>query len=159
MASLWQYGPDHFDCIYMRQLTGKDFLCMTQEAFRCTKPGGWIEYRAIVPKPRDEEAWNLWLDIQRQTVGNPYCLEEMHGFMAAAGFELWRAGGIPFNLAGCCLDKARAHHDIEGEISGLLSDLDLLGAEKLAKGMRAELGQVQFVWYVKCTPIGDLVLT
>lgn len=42
----WAYKSNHFDYIHMRWLTGttKDWTAAYKEAYRCLKPGGWIEH-------------------------------------------------------------------------------------------------------------------
>ncbi|CCC05793.1 unnamed protein product [Sordaria macrospora k-hell] len=42
----WTYKSSHFDYIHMRWLTGttKDWTAAYKEAYRCLKPGGWIEH-------------------------------------------------------------------------------------------------------------------
>ncbi|KAJ4390195.1 hypothetical protein N0V85_007464 [Neurospora sp. IMI 360204] len=42
----WTYKANHFDFVYMRWLTGaaKDWTAVYKEAYRCLKPGGWIEH-------------------------------------------------------------------------------------------------------------------
>lgn len=41
----WTYQPDHFDFIYLRSLEGcvKDWDAFFREAYKCCKPGGWVE--------------------------------------------------------------------------------------------------------------------
>lgn len=146
MTRVWQYEPDHFDRIHMRQLTTTKHLpLVVQEAFRCVKSGGWVEHRAIIPE-RGEESWDLWMDIYSQTGREFNYLKEMKHLMVVAGFELRRHERISFRLEGCCLNEARSQYDIEGEISVTLADLGLQGTKKLANAMREDLGQVSFVW-------------
>lgn len=42
----WAHKADHFDFVYIRWLTGaiKDWPAVYKEAYRCLKPGGWIEH-------------------------------------------------------------------------------------------------------------------
>lgn len=42
----WTYQPNFFDFIHMRWLTGaiRDWTAVYKEAYRCLKPGGWIEH-------------------------------------------------------------------------------------------------------------------
>lgn len=42
----WTYNPNSFDLIHIRWLTGaiKDWKTLYKEAYRCLKPGGWIEH-------------------------------------------------------------------------------------------------------------------
>ncbi|KAK3400626.1 S-adenosyl-L-methionine-dependent methyltransferase [Sordaria brevicollis] len=42
----WTYTPSSFDFIHIRWLTGsiKDWTALYKEAYRCLKPGGWIEH-------------------------------------------------------------------------------------------------------------------
>ncbi|WPJ62724.1 hypothetical protein SMAC4_13590 [Sordaria macrospora] len=42
----WTYKDNHFDFVHIRWLTGsiKDWTAVYKEAYRCLKPGGWIEH-------------------------------------------------------------------------------------------------------------------
>ena len=42
----WTFQENHFDYVHIRWLTGtiRDWPALYKEAFRCTKPGGWIEH-------------------------------------------------------------------------------------------------------------------
>lgn len=41
----WTWDDDHFDFIHVREMFGSiaDWKTFLAEAYRCTKPGGWIE--------------------------------------------------------------------------------------------------------------------
>ncbi|KAI0533532.1 hypothetical protein GGR58DRAFT_110007 [Xylaria digitata] len=41
----WERPPDHYDLVHLRDMTGAfaDWEAIYQSAFRCLKPGGWVE--------------------------------------------------------------------------------------------------------------------
>jgi SAM-dependent methyltransferase len=41
----WTYPPKHFDFVHIRDMFGSiaDWDVLFREAYRCTKPGGWVE--------------------------------------------------------------------------------------------------------------------
>ncbi|KAK3946829.1 S-adenosyl-L-methionine-dependent methyltransferase [Pseudoneurospora amorphoporcata] len=45
-SKTWTYSDNHFDYVHIRWLSGtmKDWASLYKEAYRCTKPGGWIEH-------------------------------------------------------------------------------------------------------------------
>ena len=45
VTQAWTYPPDHFDFVHIREMFGSipDWDGFLQEAYRCTKPGGWVE--------------------------------------------------------------------------------------------------------------------
>ncbi|KAL0465238.1 S-adenosyl-L-methionine-dependent methyltransferase [Neurospora intermedia] len=76
----WTYQPDFFDYIHIRWLCGtiKDWTSLYKEAYRCLKPGGWIEHMdgevntrcfdGTMPKKSATYQWGqLWGEIQRKT--------------------------------------------------------------------------------------------
>ncbi|KAK0725165.1 S-adenosyl-L-methionine-dependent methyltransferase [Lasiosphaeris hirsuta] len=46
ISSTWIYADNTFDYIHIRYMTGsiKDWVAIYREAYRCLKPGGWIEH-------------------------------------------------------------------------------------------------------------------
>lgn len=68
----WTYPDNHFDFIHLRLMMGsiKDWPALYKEAYRCLKPGGWIEHMdndlhvvsddgSVGP----DSAWNQWAPI------------------------------------------------------------------------------------------------
>ncbi|KAK4449859.1 S-adenosyl-L-methionine-dependent methyltransferase [Podospora aff. communis PSN243] len=65
----WTYPDNSFDYIHIRYMLGsfKDWVAVYREAYRCLKPGGWIEHMdcapslyaddASMPKPNIFEDW------------------------------------------------------------------------------------------------------
>jgi len=47
----WTFPSDSFDFIHIRFLLGciSDWYAFYKEAFRCTKPGGWLEHQEVDP--------------------------------------------------------------------------------------------------------------
>lgn len=41
----WTFGPDSFDFVHLRFLTGsiQDWHALFREAYRCVRPGGWVQ--------------------------------------------------------------------------------------------------------------------
>ncbi|KAK3346979.1 S-adenosyl-L-methionine-dependent methyltransferase [Lasiosphaeria hispida] len=46
ISGTWTYPDNKFDYIHIRYMTGsvKDWVAVYREAYRCLKPGGWIEH-------------------------------------------------------------------------------------------------------------------
>ncbi|KAK3348384.1 S-adenosyl-L-methionine-dependent methyltransferase [Neurospora tetraspora] len=76
----WTYQPDFFDYIHIRWLFGtvKDWASLYKEAYRCTKPGGWIEHiecdvnvvclDGTMPEESAVNQWGkIWTEVQRKT--------------------------------------------------------------------------------------------
>ncbi|KAK3400623.1 S-adenosyl-L-methionine-dependent methyltransferase [Sordaria brevicollis] len=76
----WTYQPDFFDYIHIRWLCGtiKDWPALYKEAYKCLKPGGWIEHMdgdvnmvcldGTMPKDSAIYQWGqLWCEIERKT--------------------------------------------------------------------------------------------
>ncbi|KAK3946697.1 S-adenosyl-L-methionine-dependent methyltransferase [Pseudoneurospora amorphoporcata] len=84
----WAYKSNHFDYIHMRWLTGttKDWTAAYKEAYRCLKPGGWIEHidasgtiysedNTINEKNAMVQWGKIWQEAGRKS-GNPVDLLE-----------------------------------------------------------------------------------
>jgi len=65
----WTFQPNSLDYVHFRTLNGSipDWDFMFREAYRCLKPGGWIE--SMEPSPHitsddgsltDQHAWSQW---------------------------------------------------------------------------------------------------
>jgi SAM-dependent methyltransferase len=76
----WTFAPDSFDFVHMRNLFGSiaDWHALYAQAFRATKPGGWIESKepsvqmtaddgSIVPGMAIYDWGRLFADIGRKT--------------------------------------------------------------------------------------------
>ena len=68
-TSDWTFKPDSFDYVHLRWLTGSipDWYTLFKEAFKSTKPGGWVEshetssiVRSDHATIRDESALGQW---------------------------------------------------------------------------------------------------
>ncbi|KAJ4403612.1 hypothetical protein N0V85_005063 [Neurospora sp. IMI 360204] len=79
-AKQWTYQPDFFDYIHIRWLCGtmKDWPSLYKEAYRCTKPGGWIEHIDVdvnmlcldgtMPEDSAMNQWGkIWTEVERKT--------------------------------------------------------------------------------------------
>ncbi|KAK7923003.1 S-adenosyl-L-methionine-dependent methyltransferase [Apiospora marii] len=57
IAQEWTYQPNHFDFIYLRSLHGciKDWDAFFREAYKCCKPGGWVETFHMDLKPQSDD--------------------------------------------------------------------------------------------------------
>ena len=80
----WAFQPDLFDYIHIRWLCGtiKDWPSLYKEAYRCTKPGGWIEHvdgdvnvvclDGTMPDDSAMNQWGkIWTSVERKT-GNVF---------------------------------------------------------------------------------------
>jgi len=49
MSKPWTYPDNSFDYIHIRYMIGcfKDWVAVYREAYRCLKPGGWIEHMEV----------------------------------------------------------------------------------------------------------------
>lgn len=65
----WTYEPDSIDFVHMRYLTGsiKDWFSLFEQAFKCIKPGGYLESYEASPHivsddgtVEDGSALNQW---------------------------------------------------------------------------------------------------
>ncbi|EAA30865.1 UMTA [Neurospora crassa OR74A] len=97
----WTYKDNFFDFIHFRWLTGvmKDWDCIYQEAYRCCKPGGWIEhldtdaeffcYDGTMPNDSAMAQWGpIWREVGRKTGLNVTVVSSgtMENGMRKAGF-------------------------------------------------------------------------
>ncbi|KAK8089915.1 hypothetical protein PG997_004876 [Apiospora hydei] len=57
IAQEWTYQPNHFDFIYLRSLHGciKDWDLFFREAYKCCKPGGWVETFHMDLRPQSDD--------------------------------------------------------------------------------------------------------
>ena len=76
----WTYPDNHFDYVHIRWLCGtfKDWESLYKEAYRVTKPGGWIEHfdcdttlkciDGTMPTDSALYQWGqIWTEVQRKT--------------------------------------------------------------------------------------------
>ena len=76
----WVFKPDFFDYIHIRWLCGtiKDWASLYKDAYRCTKPGGWIEHLdcdihlicndGTMPEDCATSQWGkIWTEVQNKT--------------------------------------------------------------------------------------------
>lgn len=97
----WTFSPDSLDYVHMRYLTGSivDWGALFHEAFRCCKPGGYIESLESAPwlesddgTVTDKTAMCQWGELFVQgglKIGRSFTLvddEEQRKGMKAAGF-------------------------------------------------------------------------
>ncbi|KAK3954391.1 S-adenosyl-L-methionine-dependent methyltransferase [Pseudoneurospora amorphoporcata] len=79
-SKTWTYPDNHFDYVHIRWLSGtiKDWTSLYKEAYRCTKPGGWIEHLdcgphfvcldGTMPKDSAIAQWgHIWTEVERKT--------------------------------------------------------------------------------------------
>ncbi|KAK1773003.1 S-adenosyl-L-methionine-dependent methyltransferase [Copromyces sp. CBS 386.78] len=78
-SKTWTYPDNHFDYVHIRWLccTMKDWPSLYKEAYRCTKPGGWIEHLdsdvhfvcldGTMPKDSAIAQWgHIWTEVERK---------------------------------------------------------------------------------------------
>ncbi|KAK3947035.1 S-adenosyl-L-methionine-dependent methyltransferase [Pseudoneurospora amorphoporcata] len=97
----WTYPENHFDFIHLRFMTGviKDWDALYKEAYRCAKPGAWIEHLdgdadwicldGTMPHDSALAQWGpIWKEVGRKT-GLEFCVassDKMEKGMKNAGF-------------------------------------------------------------------------
>ncbi|KAF5009232.1 hypothetical protein FDECE_4525 [Fusarium decemcellulare] len=97
----WTFSSDSLDYVHMRYLTGSiiDWKALFQEAFRCCKPGGFIESLESAPYLESDDGtvtessamaqWGKLFAQGGRKLGRSFTLvddEEQRNGMAAAGF-------------------------------------------------------------------------
>lgn len=95
----WQYGTNPFDFVHSRNLAGsiRDWPRLVQQAFACTKPGGFVEFHDLdlaiysqdgtLASNSALQRWNNQVLAGLRTLGaNPCPGPELEGWMKAAGF-------------------------------------------------------------------------
>jgi ubiquinone/menaquinone biosynthesis C-methylase UbiE len=94
----WTYPESHFDCIHIRELFGSipDWDFFLQEAYKCTKPNGWIEVveHSVEPIASDDSQppGHFYYDWGRTVV-------EM-GVRNGKSFTIWREAKERLERAG-----------------------------------------------------------
>lgn len=120
IAQEWTYQPNHFDFIYLRSLHGciKDWDAFFREAYKCCKPGGWVESFHIDLKPQSDDGsvrpgmamlsmYEHLVDAGRR-MGRPMDLlrhQTMVRSMEAAGFVDLRETNIKKPMTGSFGDR------------------------------------------------------
>ncbi|PKS08123.1 hypothetical protein jhhlp_005398 [Lomentospora prolificans] len=68
----WDYPDNYFDFVHMRLMMGsiKDWPALYREAYRCLKPGGWIEHLDYDPRVMSDDGtigpdspWAKWGEL------------------------------------------------------------------------------------------------
>ncbi|KAK8083368.1 hypothetical protein PG996_002149 [Apiospora saccharicola] len=120
IAQEWTYQPNHFDFIYLRSLHGciKDWDAFFQEAYKCCKPGGYVETFHMDLKPQSDDGsvrpgmamlsmYEHLVDAGRR-MGRPMDLlrhQTMVRSLEAAGFVDIRETNIKKPLTGSFGDR------------------------------------------------------
>jgi len=74
-SKTWTYPENSFDYIHIRYLTGsfKDWVAVYREAYRCLKPGGWLEHMDCGSGVYADDAsmppgniFETWIDVFKQ---------------------------------------------------------------------------------------------
>ncbi|KAH7219756.1 S-adenosyl-L-methionine-dependent methyltransferase [Fusarium oxysporum] len=137
-TSNWTWSNDRFDFVHMRYLIGAiaDWGALFKEAFRCCKPGGFVESVEVNPTflSDDETAsdvmavqtWNKLFREASKTFGRSFC--EIEGdveFLAAAGFVDLQVTDFKVPVGGWAKDsrlrqvgqflRATIENDLEGK--------------------------------------------
>jgi len=98
---VWTYPENHFDFIHIRYLTGSiaDWTALYKQAYRCLKPGGWIQHldQSIEPQCDDGSMtaenciWPDWIKIFipiSERLGRTYRIaRHSKEWMEEAGFK------------------------------------------------------------------------
>jgi len=98
----WTWPDNTFDFVHIRFMTGaiKDWAALVREAYRCCKPGGWIESGEFDPRffcddgtADNEDAMRMWNSVFEEggkVIGNSFTVIEENiqdTEIRAAGFE------------------------------------------------------------------------
>ncbi|KAJ3453571.1 hypothetical protein MRS44_017818 [Fusarium solani] len=154
------------DLLFFRQLVwSEDLGGLFRNALRLLKPGGWIEFTLLKPKPRRQhKAWLAWERLVRKvgrrtnrvfpTLDLVKCLIQDAGFSQVGTKEVCRAASqCGFTTTDLC------DFDIRGQIMLPLYEglgFTLPEIELLAMGMRQELAEdmefESFVVYAQKPP-------
>ncbi|EMT74556.1 mRNA 3'-end-processing protein YTH1 [Fusarium odoratissimum] len=136
-TSNWTWSNDRFNFVHMRYLIGAiaDWGALFKEAFRCCKPGGFVESVEVNPTflSDDETAsdvmavqtWNKLFREASKTFGRSFC--EIEGdveFLVAAGFVDLQVTDFKVPVGGWAKDsklrqvgqflRATIENDLEG---------------------------------------------
>lgn len=79
----WTFEKGYFDIIHIRRLQGAipDWPLLYNRAYRCLKPGGWIEHTDIsaeiitenpIPPDHPYLQWNTFIDIASKKIGKTF---------------------------------------------------------------------------------------
>ncbi|KXX73128.1 Phosphoethanolamine N-methyltransferase 3 [Madurella mycetomatis] len=131
----WTYPDNYFDFIHLRLMMGsiQDWPALYKEAYRCLKPGGWIEHMDndlhVVSDDgsvRPDSAWSQWAPLFVQagerlgrtfaTVGNNV------GWMKEVGFQNIQERRLKLPLGGWPADprlKEVGYYNLAATESGL----------------------------------------
>ncbi|KAF5551868.1 mRNA 3 end-processing YTH1 [Fusarium mexicanum] len=133
----WTWSNDYFDFIHMRYLIGAigDWGALFKEAFRCCKPGGFVESVEVNPTflSDDETAsdvtavqtWNKLFREASKAFGRSFCeIEGDAELLAAAGFVDVQVTDFKVPVGGWAKDsklrqvgqflRATMENDLEG---------------------------------------------
>ncbi|KAK8048735.1 hypothetical protein PG994_010465 [Apiospora phragmitis] len=82
IAQEWTYQPNHFDFIYLRSLHGciKDWDAFFREAYKCCKPGGWVETFHMDLRPQSDDG----------SVRSGMAIHSIYDHLVAAGRRMGR---------------------------------------------------------------------
>jgi len=96
----WTFPDNHFDYIHLRLMMGSitDWPALYKEAYRCLKPGGWIEHHDNDIRVLSDDGtigpdspWAQWGDIfytAGDKIGRTFkTVGENLGWLKAAGFQ------------------------------------------------------------------------
>ncbi|KAK5661110.1 hypothetical protein OQA88_11000 [Cercophora sp. LCS_1] len=178
----WPYPDGTFDYIHIRYMVGcvKDWVALYREAYRCLRPGGWIEHLdcsvglrcddGSVPKG---SVFEDWVGIFREAgpmIGQSFFVIEEDAFVKKldeAGFKdiktkvvkmpvgAWPADGRLKDIGAANLFSM--HRDIEGYALYILTAVlkwDIAQAQVFLAKIRSELKNKAYhnyvVWQVVC---------
>jgi SAM-dependent methyltransferase len=142
----WTYPPDHFDFIHIREMFGSipDWDYFFEQAFRHTKPGGWVEIVehsvepvAINDSLPPDHFYRLWARTViecGEKVGKSFRIwREAKGHMERAGFVdvveiryIWPMNGWPTDPSLKEIgrfNQLRLHNGVEGFMLRLLTSV------------------------------------
>lgn len=149
----WTFPENHFDFIHLREMFGSigDWDQLFAQAFRHTKPGGWIEIveHSVEPACDDGtmrpghfyEEWGRTVVACGERLGKSFRIwEEAKGHMERAGFESVTEVRYKWPMNGWSSDpkhkdigrwnQLRLHDGVEGFMLRLLTTV--LGVRRLA---------------------------
>lgn len=132
----WTFKNNRFDLINFGHLAWmKDWETMFREAYRCLKPGGYVEVSWLVVEAElnnpQHEAWNRWRDLSEEIFKETGRILELtrtiDSVLQKVGFSLVSSKRESRTLAQMGLHQACDEFDVQGQV--LLPLRDGLGWE------------------------------
>ncbi|KAF5557307.1 mRNA 3 end-processing YTH1 [Fusarium napiforme] len=160
-TSNWTWSNDTFDFVHMRYLIGAiaDWGALFKEAFRCCKPGGFVESVEVNPTffsddgtasdVRAVQTWNKLFREASKAFGRSFCeIEGDAELLAAAGFVDLQVTDFKVPVGGWAKDsklrqvgeflRATMENDLEGRLGRFSNAISRAG---MSEALKTQLAQ------------------